>query len=123
MDPSEATALTAKLGAVLHERAHRSGLGGAGIDCLEDVAGPHAPCYLIAAEIAESLPSTITEPSQIWREGWREGTFEVVNDVLSWLGSADTEGPGQLAYRQRIAARMIEVRRRIRVGDADWRRR
>lgn len=123
MDPSEATALTAKLGAALHERAHRSDLDGAGIDCLEDVAGPHAPCYTIAAEIAESLPSTVTEPSQIWREGWREGAFEVVNDVLSWLESADTEGPGQLAYRQRIAARMIEVRRRIRIRDADWRRR
>jgi hypothetical protein len=122
MDPSEATALTATLGAALHARAHRFGLDGGGIDCLEDGAGPHAPCYTIAAEIAESLPSTITEPTHVWREGWRDGAFEVLNDVLSWLGSAATEGPGQVAYRQRIAARMIEVRRRIRVGEVDWRR-
>ena len=85
-------ALADRLGRILHDRAHRH--DGGGINCVDpDLPPGHPPCYLIAAEIVDSLPSRATDRSREFREGRAAGADQVLGSLIAWVDNWVNPGP------------------------------
>ena len=110
-----------RIGRAIHDRAHRP--GGGGIDCYDaDLPVGHPPCYLIAAEVADSLPSRALDPSRDVRDGWATGADRALGHLDAWSRDWEMPSQGWRDAREHLADRIGTLRQRIKRGDADWMR-
>jgi hypothetical protein len=83
--------LAEKLGRLLHDRAHRP--GGGGIGCHDAyIVGRHAPCYTIADEIVDALPSRAVSPAADFNAGEQKGRYDAVRQMRRWVDDGGLGG-------------------------------